>query len=99
MQKTISRAPVLDIEYHRNNQINLAAPSRISILNMYTMDSDLKKMVEKAASYKLSASFLKVPQAMRAAGFSDEDASNVAKQMHFRLALERLKQQQTNTYQ
>jgi hypothetical protein len=42
---------------------------------MYTMDSDLKKMVEKAASYKLLASFLKVSQAMRAAGFSDEDAS------------------------
>ena len=73
--KKLSHAPVLDIEYHRNNQINITAPSRISILNMYTMDSDLKKMVEKAASYKLLASFLKVSQAMRAAGFSDEDAS------------------------
>ena len=53
-------------------------------------------MVEKAALYKLSASFLKVPQAMRAAGFSDEDESNVAKQMHVSWALARLTQQQTN---
>ena len=62
-------------------------------MNMSTMDSDLKKMVEKAALYKLAASFLMVPQAMRAAGFSNKDASNVAKQMHVRPALERLKQQ------
>ncbi len=84
---------MLDIEYCCKNQINIAAPSRISILNVYyTMDSDLQKMVEKAALYKLSASFLKVPQAMRAAGFSDEDTSNVAKQMHVRRALARLTQ-------
>ena len=64
---------MLDNEYRRDNQINIAAPSRISISNMRTMDSNLKKMVEKAASYKLEASFLMVPQAMQAAGFSDEE--------------------------
>ena len=53
-------------------------------------------MAKKAASLKLAASFLRIPQAMRAAGFSDEDASNVSKQMHVRRALERLKQQQTD---
>ena len=63
------------------------------------MDKDLKKMAKKAASLKLVAPFLQIPQAMRAAGFSDEDASNVAKQMHVRRALERLKQQQTGAYQ
>ena len=60
---------MLDNEYRRDNQINIAAPSRISISNMHTMDSNLKKMVEKAVLYKLEASFLMIPQAMRAAGF------------------------------
>jgi len=87
---------VLDIEYCRDNQIDITATTRISILNLSTMDSDLKKMAKKAASLKLAASFLRIPQAMRAAGFSDEDASNVSKQMHVRRALERLKQQQTD---
>jgi len=87
---------VLDIEYGRDNQIDITAATRISILNLSTMDSDLKKMAKKAASLKLAASFLRIPQAMRAAGFSDEDASNVSKQMHVRRALERLKQQQTD---
>ncbi len=62
---------------------------------MSTIDSDVKKLAEQAASYVLHASFLKVPQAMRAVGFSDEDASNVAKQMHVRRAMQRLKQRQT----
>ena len=97
--KKLSHPPVLDIEYCRDNQIDVTAPTRISILNLSTMDSNLKKMVEKAASYKLAASFLRVPQAMRAAGFSDEDESNVAKQMHVCRALKRLNQQQTDAYQ
>jgi hypothetical protein len=63
------------------------------------MDSNLKKMAKKAASLKLVAPFLQIPQAMRAAGFSDEDTSNVAKQMHVCRALKRLKQQQTDVYQ
>jgi len=94
--KKLSHPPVLDIEYCRDNQIDITAPTRISILNLSTMDSDLKKMAKKAASLKLAASFLRIPQAMRAAGFSDEDASNVAKQMHVRRALERLKQYPTD---
>lgn len=94
--KKLSHPPVLDIEYCRDNQIDITATTRISILNLSTMDSDLKKMAKKAASLKLAASFLRIPQAMRAAGFSDEDASNVSKQMHVRRALERLKQQQTD---
>ena len=90
---------MLDIEYCRDNQIDITAPTRISILNLLTMDSDLKKMAKKAVSLKLAASFLRILQAMRAAGFSDKDASNVSKQMHVRRALERLKQQQTDVYQ
>jgi len=55
---------VLDIEYCRGNQIDITAPTRISILNLLTMDSDLKKMAEKGALVKLVASFLRIPQAM-----------------------------------
>ena len=56
--KSLSHPPVLDIEYCRDNQIDITAPTRISILNLSTMDSDLKKMAKKAASLKLAASFL-----------------------------------------
>ena len=77
--KKLPHPPVLDIEYCRDNQIDITAHTGISVLNLSAMDSDLKKMVKKAASLKLAASFLRIPQAMRAAGFSNEDASNVAK--------------------
>jgi len=44
-------------------------------------DSDFKRKVEKAAAIQLGASFLKIPQAMRAAGFTDVDSKSTAKQM------------------
>jgi hypothetical protein len=38
------------------------------------MDRDLKRKVEQAATIQLAAPFLKIPQAMHAAGFTDEDS-------------------------
>ncbi len=43
------------------------------------IDSDLKNWAETAASIRLAAPFLKVPQVMQAAGFSDEDAQDAEK--------------------
>jgi hypothetical protein len=51
---------------------------------MSTKDSDFKRKVEQAAMIQLAASFLKIPQAMRAAGFTDEDSKSAAKQMQVR---------------
>ena len=48
---------------------------------MSTKDSDFKRKVEQATTIQLAASFLKIPQAMRAAGFTDEDSKSAAKQM------------------
>ena len=48
---------------------------------MSMKDSDFKRKVEQAATIQLAASFLKIPQAMRAAGFTDEDSKSAAKQM------------------
>jgi len=42
--------------------------------------------VEQAATIQLAASFLKIPQAMRVAGFMDEDSKSAAKQMQVRRA-------------
>ena len=53
---------------------------------MSTKDSDFKRKVEQAATIQLAASFLKIPQAMRAAGFTDEDSKSAAKQMQVRRA-------------
>ena len=53
---------------------------------MSTKDSDFKRKVEQAATIQLAASFLKIPQAMRAAGFTDEDSKSTAKQMQVRRA-------------
>ena len=53
---------------------------------MSTMDRDLKRKVEQAATIQLAASFLKIPQAMRAAGFTDEDSKSAARQMQVRRA-------------
>ena len=53
---------------------------------MSTKDSDFKRKVEQAAAIQLAASFLKFPQAMRAAGFTDEDSKSTAKQMQVRWA-------------
>jgi hypothetical protein len=53
---------------------------------MSTKDSDFKRKVEQAMTIQLAASFLKIPQAMRAAGFTDEDSKSAAKQMQSRRA-------------
>ncbi len=55
---------------------------------MSTKDSDFKfkRKVEQAANIQLGASFLKIPQAMRAASFTDVDSKSAAKQMQVRLA-------------
>ena len=51
---------------------------------MSTKDGDFKWKVEQAANAQLGASFLKIPQAMRAAGFMDVDFKSAAKQMQVR---------------
>ena len=53
---------------------------------MSMKDSDFKRKVEQAATIQLAASVLKIPQAMRAAGFTDEDSKSAAKQMQVRRA-------------
>ena len=53
---------------------------------MSTKDSDFKRKVEQAAMIQLAASFLKIPQAMRVAGFMDEDSKSAAKLMQVRRA-------------
>ena len=53
---------------------------------MSMKDSDFKRKVEQAANIQLGASFLKIPQAMRAAGFTDVDSKSAAKQMQVRRA-------------
>jgi hypothetical protein len=55
---------------------------------MSTKDSDFKRKVEQAAKIQLGASFLKIPQAMRVAGFTDADvdSKSAAKQMKVRRA-------------
>jgi hypothetical protein len=57
---------------------------------MSTIDGDFKRKVEQAATIQLSAPFLKIPQAMRAAGFTDEDSRSAAKQMQVRRARDAL---------
>ncbi|KAL3806763.1 hypothetical protein ACHAXA_006142 [Cyclostephanos tholiformis] len=47
-------------------------------------DIDIKKRVEKAASINVGASFLTVPQAMRAAGFTDAESKNPTLQQRVR---------------
>ena len=58
---------------------------------MSTKDSDFKRKVEQAATIQLAASFLKIPQAMRAASFTDEDSKSAAKQMQVRRARDAMK--------
>jgi len=53
---------------------------------MSVKDSDFKRKVEQVATIQLAASFLKIPQAMRAASFTDEDSKSAAKQMQVRRA-------------
>ena len=53
---------------------------------MSTKDSDFKRKVEQAAMIQLGASFLKIPQAMRGAGFTDVDSKSAEKQMQVRRA-------------
>ena len=58
---------------------------------MSTIDGDFKRKVEQAATIQLSAPFPKIPQAMRAAGFTDEDSRSAAKQMQVRRARDALR--------
>jgi hypothetical protein len=51
---------------------------------MSSNDIDIKKRLEKAALIHLGASFLKVPQAMRAAGFSNRESQNPTLQQRVR---------------
>ena len=53
---------------------------------MSMKDIDFKRKVELAATIQLVASFLKIPQAMRAAGFTNVDSKSAAKQMQVRRA-------------
>ena len=53
---------------------------------MSMKDIDFKRKVELAATIQLVASFLKIPQAMRAAGFTNADSKSAAKQMQVRRA-------------
>ncbi len=50
------------------------------------MDGDFKRKVKQAAMIQLSAPFLKIPQAMRAASFTNEDSKSTVKQMQVRRA-------------
>ena len=50
------------------------------------MDGDFKRKAEQAATIQLSAPLLKILQAMRAAGFTDDDSKSTAKQMQVRHA-------------
>ena len=49
-------------------------------------DIDFKRKVELATTIQLVASFLKILQAMRAAGFTNVDSKSAAKQMQVRRA-------------
>ena len=53
---------------------------------MSMKDSDFKSKMEQAAKIQLGASFLKIPQAMHAAGFTEVDSKSAAKQMQVRRA-------------
>jgi hypothetical protein len=53
---------------------------------MSTKDSDVKRTVEQATAIQLAASLLKIPQAMRPTGFTDEDSKSAAKKMQIRRA-------------
>ena len=64
---------------------------------MSTKDSDFKRKVKQAARIQLGASFLKIPQAIHAAGFMDVYSKITAKQMHVRQARDAMqKSTQTN---
>ena len=64
---------------------------------MSMKDSGFKRKVEQAATIQLAAFFLKIPQVMRAAGFTDEDSKSAAKQMQVRRAREAMqKSMRTN---
>jgi hypothetical protein len=68
----------IDFDYSCSNQPHILAPSRLLILTMSMMDSDLKKQAEKAASICLAAPFLKVLQAICVDGADDGNTDNGA---------------------
>jgi len=59
---------------------------------MSVSDTDLKKRVKKAASLLFHAPVLKVPQAMRAANFTNEESSDPTMQMKVRRAFKAMKE-------
>jgi hypothetical protein len=77
-KKKEAHPPVLDFDYPHSNQPHIPAPSRLLILTMSMMDSDLKKQAEKAALIGLAAPFLKVSQAICIDGTEDDDADDGA---------------------
>jgi hypothetical protein len=78
-KKAHHHQPMLDFDYPRSIQPHIPAPSRLLILTMSMMDSDLKKRAEKAASIRLAAPFLvKVPQAICVDGADNKDADDGA---------------------
>ncbi len=56
------------------------------LLTCLRWDCDIKRKVKQAARIQLSAPFLKIPQAMRAVSFMDEDSKSAARQMQVRQA-------------
>jgi hypothetical protein len=64
---------MLEFDYPCSNHSHIPAPSRLSILTMSMMDSDLKKRAENAALIHLAAPFLKVLQAICV---NDADGNN-----------------------
>jgi hypothetical protein len=77
-KKKEAHPPVLDFDYPCGNQLHIPAPSRLLILTMSIMDSDLKKRAEKALSICLAAPFLKVLQGICLNGADDNNADNGA---------------------
>ena len=64
---------------------------------MSMKDSDFKRKMEQAVKIQLGASFLKIPQAMHAASFTEVDSKSAAKQMQVRRARNAMqKSTQTN---
>ncbi|KAL7438726.1 hypothetical protein ACHAXH_008901 [Discostella pseudostelligera] len=69
----------------------VSAPEKKPII-----ENNDKKRIAKAVELLLIAPCLKVPQAMRAAKFTDSESSNRAIQMQVRRALARVKEYEEN---
>ncbi len=69
---------MLDFDYPHSTQPHIPTPSRLLILTMSMMDSDLKKQAKKAMSIRLAALFLKVPQVISVDGTDNNNADHGA---------------------